>query len=174
MRFATKRCSSGWTVRSFFATMYQLGFDLQAVPSTFWSKRSAAGAKWVAQTSFCSSSERSPAKQATPPGRIQTPVRDFDVREDVCSGELILLALRRLALVRGEGGDVDQPGDAVIGSRGRDQGSTVRVADEDGRIADTRERAGDRRDVACERVEAVLARHHLVPLRLKRGEHLAE
>jgi len=26
---------SGWMVRSLLATMYQLGFDLQAVPSTF-------------------------------------------------------------------------------------------------------------------------------------------
>lgn len=31
MRFATKRCSPGCTVRSLMATMYQLGFDLQAV-----------------------------------------------------------------------------------------------------------------------------------------------
>jgi hypothetical protein len=45
IRFATKRCSSGWTVRSLLATMYQLGLDLQAVPSSFWLNRSAAGAK---------------------------------------------------------------------------------------------------------------------------------
>ena len=72
MRFATKRSSSGCTVRSLVATMYQLGFDLQAVPPTFWLNRSAAGAAWVAYTSFCSSSGRSPAKHATPSGRIQT------------------------------------------------------------------------------------------------------
>ena len=35
-------------------------------------------------------------------------------------GELVLLALRCLGLVRGEGGDVDEPGDAVVGSRGGD------------------------------------------------------
>src|SRR5215471_10223233 len=35
IRFATKRSKSGWMVRSLLATMYQLGFDLQAVPSTF-------------------------------------------------------------------------------------------------------------------------------------------
>ena len=40
MRFATKRSSSGCTVRSLVATRYQLGFDLQAVPSTFWLNRS--------------------------------------------------------------------------------------------------------------------------------------
>ena len=48
IRFATKRSQSGWTVRSWLATMYQLGFDFQAVPSTFWLNRSAAGAAWVA------------------------------------------------------------------------------------------------------------------------------
>src|SRR5215469_3706410 len=35
IRFATKRSKAGWMVRSLLATMYQLGFDLQAVPSTF-------------------------------------------------------------------------------------------------------------------------------------------
>jgi hypothetical protein len=46
MRFARKRWRSGCTVRSFLATMNQLGFDFQAWPSTFcccWNK-SAAGA----------------------------------------------------------------------------------------------------------------------------------
>src|ERR1700730_9672524 len=52
--------------------MYQLGLDLQAVPSTFWLNRFASGAKWVAQTTCCSSSERSPAKHFTPSGSIQT------------------------------------------------------------------------------------------------------
>jgi len=42
--------------------MYQLGFDFHAVPSTFASNRSGFGAPWVAQTSFCSCSERSPQK----------------------------------------------------------------------------------------------------------------
>ena len=46
MCFATKRWRSGCTVRSAFATMNELGFDFQAMPSTFcccWNK-SAAGA----------------------------------------------------------------------------------------------------------------------------------
>src|SRR6266496_518089 len=47
MRLAAKRSSSGWTVRSFLATMYQLGFDLQAVPSIFWLNTSASGTLWV-------------------------------------------------------------------------------------------------------------------------------
>ena len=48
------------------------------------------------------------------------------------------------------------------------------MTDEDGGGADPPQRAGDRGDVALECVEAVLAGHHLVPLRLKRGDHLAE
>ena len=46
------------------------------------------------------------------------PVRDLDVGEHVGGRELVLLALRRLVLVRGECGDVDEPGNAVVGSRG--------------------------------------------------------
>ncbi len=44
MRFARNRCNSGWTVRSLLATMYQLGFDFQAVPliSPEWSMPSGA------------------------------------------------------------------------------------------------------------------------------------
>ena len=49
-------------MRSFLPTMYQLGFDFHAVPSSFWLKRSASGTPWVAQTSFCSCSGKSPAK----------------------------------------------------------------------------------------------------------------
>ena len=56
---------------SFLATMYQLGFDLQAVPGALRLNRSAAGATWVAQTSFCSCSGRSPAKYSMPYGSIQ-------------------------------------------------------------------------------------------------------
>ena len=74
IRFATKRCRSGCTVRSFFPTMYQLGFDLHAVPSSFWLNRSASGTPWVAQTSFCSCSGKSPAKHAQDGAReIGTP-----------------------------------------------------------------------------------------------------
>src|SRR5262249_5251184 len=66
MRFDTKRCRSGGTVRSWVARTYQLGLAFHAVPSTFWLKRSATGAACVAYTSFCSASGRSPAKCLTP------------------------------------------------------------------------------------------------------------
>ena len=42
MRLARKRSQSGWTVRSFLAMMYQLGFDFQAVLPAFASNRSGA------------------------------------------------------------------------------------------------------------------------------------
>src|SRR5258708_793215 len=71
IRRAADRCSSGWTVRSCLATMNQLGFERQATPSAFWVNRSGTGTAWVAQTSFCSGSGRSPAKQGTPSGRNQ-------------------------------------------------------------------------------------------------------
>src|SRR5258708_4016454 len=58
IRLATNRSMSGWTVRSFLATMYQLGFDLQAVPPTFALNRSGAGTHCVAQTSFFSCSDK--------------------------------------------------------------------------------------------------------------------
>src|SRR5579863_4863313 len=66
MRLATKRSSSGWTVRSFLATMYQLGLVFHAVPAAFWVNRSGTGTAWVAQTIFCSVAGRSPAKHPMP------------------------------------------------------------------------------------------------------------
>jgi hypothetical protein len=70
--------------------------------------------------------------------------------EDVCGRELFLLALRHLVLVWGERGDVDQPGNAFVGSRGGDDGSAVRVANEDGRDVDPPQGTPDRGDVAFE------------------------
>src|SRR5208283_248755 len=96
-------------------------------------------------------------------------VGNLDLLEGVRDGELVLLALRGLGLVRGERGDVDQPGHAVIGARGRDDGSAVGVADEDGRAADPAQGAPCRGDVGLVRVEAVLRGDYLVPFRLKRG-----
>jgi hypothetical protein len=46
------------------------------------------------------------------------PVRDFDMRENVCGRKLVYLTLRGLAGVRSECGDIDQPSNSVICSRG--------------------------------------------------------
>src|ERR1700751_6054962 len=71
MRLARKRSQSGCMVRSFLATMYQLGFDFHAVPPAFAANRSGAGTHWVAQTSFLSCSDKSPAKEFMPSGSSQ-------------------------------------------------------------------------------------------------------
>src|SRR5260221_992281 len=60
------------------------------------------------------------------------PVRDLNAFEDVGNGELLLLALRSFVRVGGKGSDIDEPGDTAIGSFGRDDTSTVRVADQNG------------------------------------------
>src|SRR5260370_34123644 len=64
------------------------------------------------------------------------PVRDFDVLEYIGDGELPLLALRSFVGVRGKGGDVDKPSDAVICSCGCDHASAVGGADQEGRVGD--------------------------------------
>ena len=75
-------------------------------------------------------------------------VGDFDVGENIGSGELVLLTLRRFVGIRGKCGDVDQPDDAVISSRSRDHATAVRVPNKNGRAADPPQRALHRRDVA--------------------------
>ena len=69
------------------------------------------------------------------------PVRDFDMRENVCGRKLVYVTLRGLAGVRGECGDINQPSNSVICSRGRDDGSAVRVADENRGAANAPQRA---------------------------------
>src|SRR6478609_9289651 len=64
------------------------------------------------------------------------PICNFDVRENFCDGKLVQLALRCLVGVRGESGDIDQPGDTVVRSCGCDHASPVRVAHKDGRAVD--------------------------------------
>jgi hypothetical protein len=85
-----------------------------------------------------------------------------------CARKFILLALRRLVGIRRERSDIDQSGNALVGSRGRNDCSAVRMTNENGRTADPFERSVDCRDVAFESVETVLGRDYFVPLRLKR------
>ena len=53
-------------------------------------------------------------------------------------------------LVRSECGDVDEAGNALVGSGGCDDGPAVGVADEDGRAGDPPQRAFHGRNVALE------------------------
>src|SRR5260370_38646558 len=103
-----------------------------------------------------------------------SPLSHFDVLEAFRGGELAQLAVHRRAGVRGDCGDVDQPGDAVIRSRGGDDGSAVRMANEDRGAAHAPQGAFYCGDVRRLRVEAVLRGHHLVTFRLERGDHLVE
>ena len=84
------------------------------------------------------------------------------------------MRLGRLIGVRCKCGDVDQPGNAIVGSGARDDASAIRVADENGWTADSPERAFHGGYVVRGCVEAVLGSYTLVPFGLKRGDHLAE
>src|SRR5258706_12654765 len=73
IRLAAARSSSGWTDWSLLATMYQDGLVLQATPGALRANKVAAGGLAVAQTTFCSSSGRSPQKHPMPDGFIHPP-----------------------------------------------------------------------------------------------------
>ena len=74
--------------------------------------------------------------------------------EDVRDGKLLLQALRGFGLVGCERCDVDQGGYPVVCSGVRDQGTAVRVADEDDGAADPPEAAGDAVYIAFQGVSA--------------------
>src|SRR5712692_6323615 len=153
--------------------MYQLGFDFQAVPPAFASNRSGFGTPWVAQTSFCSCSERSPQKYFVPSGRSQIRPSTTSI-EDVGPRELGLLRLRRFIGVRSERADVNQPDNAIVGSGAGDDAAAVGVADEDNGAADPAHRCFHQGDVLRRCVEAVLRRNTFIPLSLKGNDQLAE
>src|SRR5262245_17097740 len=98
----------------------------------------------------------------------------FDTLEDFRRGKLGQLAVHRLAGVRSDCRDEDQPRHPVICSRGGDDGSAVRMADKQRGFAHTAQRAFDHRDVCRPGVEAVLRGHRLVPLSLQHGDYLVE
>src|SRR6266478_6589511 len=103
-----------------------------------------------------------------------TSIYDFDVGEDVGLRELGLLRLRRFIGVRSERADINQPGNAIVGSGAGDDASAVGVADEDNGAADPANRCFHQCDVLCRCIEAVLRCNTLIPLRLKGHDQLAE
>src|SRR5580693_9325925 len=92
---ATNRSISGWTVRSFSATMYQLGFDFQAVSSNFRveqvGSRHALGRPNEFLLLLGQIFRKTVAAFGTQP---DTSVGHLDVGEDVGLRELRLLGLR--------------------------------------------------------------------------------
>ena len=84
------------------------------------------------------------------------------------------MRLGRLIGVRCKCGNVDQPGNAIVGSGAGDDASAIRVADENGWTADSPERAFHGGYVVRGCVEAVLGSNTLVSFGLKRGDDFAE
>jgi hypothetical protein len=70
IRFATKCCNSGCTVRSLVATIYELGFD-SGYAIELLCKQARSQGKVSCPTNFFSCSDKSPAKHSTPSGSIQ-------------------------------------------------------------------------------------------------------
>ena len=95
----------------------------------------------------------------------EPPFCHVDVFENVGYGELRLLALGRFVSVGGKTGDIDEAGNPVIGSCGRNHTSAIRVADEDGCAADPPKRPFYRCDISFGCVEAVLGGNHFVSIR---------
>src|SRR6202040_4234581 len=81
---------------------------------------------------------------------------------------------RRFIGVRSERADINQSGNAVVGSGAGDDASAVGVADEDNGPADPAYRSFRHGDVLCRCFEAVLRCNTLIPPRLKGNDQLAE
>ena len=120
---------SGWIVRSFVATMYQLGFDLHAVPSTFWLNKSATGAPCVAQISCCSSSGRSPAKDGTPSPLAKRVRLQPRYGKNIGCRKLLLQTLCCLVGIRAKRRDVNKRCNSRVGAGRRDDRATIGMTD---------------------------------------------
>jgi hypothetical protein len=95
MRFAAKRCSSGLTVRSWLATMYQLGLVCRAFDLLVEQVRHRHALRRVDEVLF---RLRQVSGKAADAARLQpySPVRHVDVLEHIGLREFVLLALQRL------------------------------------------------------------------------------
>src|SRR5258708_2550434 len=103
-----------------------------------------------------------------------TPIDDFDFGENVGLREVGLLRLRRFVGVRCERGDVDQPGNTIVGSGAGNDTSAVGVADEDNGAADPAYRCFRQGNVLYRCIEAVLRRNTFISLRLKGNDQFTE
>src|SRR6266436_241039 len=103
-----------------------------------------------------------------------TSIHDLYLGEDFGPRELGLLRLRRFIGVRCERGDVNQPGDTIVGSSAGNDTSAVGVTYEDSGVADAAYRCFRQGNVLRRCVEAVLRRNTFIPLRLKGNDQLTE
>src|SRR5258708_5568461 len=103
-----------------------------------------------------------------------TSIHHFNMVEHVGLREVELLRLRRFIFVGSERADINQPGNAIVGTGSGDDASAIGVADEDNGAANPADRCFHQSDILCRCVEAVLRGDTLITLRLKGSDQLAE
>src|SRR6266853_1735905 len=103
-----------------------------------------------------------------------TSIHHFNMVEHVGLREVGLLRLRRFIFVGSERADINQPGNAIVGTGSGDDASAIGVADEDNGAANPADRCFHQSDILCRCVETVLRGDTLIPLRLKGSDQLAE
>ena len=96
--------------------MYQLGFDFQAVSSSFCFEQVGRGRVVGRPDQLLLLLGQSPAKYLTPSGCIQIRPSAISMWEKTSVGEFVELALHGLLNIGDDSGDVNQSGDAVVGS----------------------------------------------------------
>src|SRR5215475_11119541 len=60
-----------------------------------------------------------------------TPIGQFDMREDICGGKLFLQTLCRLISIGRKGSDVNECGHTSVRPGGSDDGSSIGMTDQD-------------------------------------------
>ena len=120
----------------------------------------------MAQSVFRLAADSPFAKYLAAPGFIQSrrsEISTWLVFKRAVSGNSSFRLCEGLVRIRCEAGNVDKAGDAVIDPRGRDERSSIGVADKEDGTWDTAECASDGCNVARERVEPKLRSENIEP-----------
>src|SRR6516225_5727876 len=103
-----------------------------------------------------------------------TPIGQFDMREDIRGGKLFLQALRRLISIWRKRSDVNESGHTSVRPGGSDDGSSIRMTDQDYGLADSTESPLYVGDIPSMRVQTVLGCDYLETFFLKCRDQLGE
>src|SRR5262249_2687269 len=103
-----------------------------------------------------------------------TPIGQFDMREDTCGGKLFLLNLCCLISIWRQTGDVNKRGPPSVRSAGRDDGSSIGMTDQDYGLSDSTESPLYVGDISSMRVQTVLGCDYLETFILKRRDQFGE
>jgi hypothetical protein len=103
-----------------------------------------------------------------------TPIGRFDMREDICGGELFLQTLCRLISIWRKRSDVNERGHTSVHPGGSDNGSSIGMTDQDYGLADSTESPLYVGDISSMRVQAVLGSDYLETFFLKCRDQLGE